>query len=56
MIGSSCIADRQGIEAIDYGAQRTPYMSFGDSGAMERRMTDDTSGIGLAIARRPFQP
>ena len=34
-IGSSCIAERRGIEVIDEGAARTEFMRFGDSVRME---------------------
>lgn len=30
-VGSSCIAERRGIEVIDEGAARTPFMAFGDT-------------------------
>jgi fumarylacetoacetate (FAA) hydrolase len=34
-IGSSCIAERRGIELLDTGAACTPYMCFGDRVRME---------------------
>ena len=34
-IGSSCIAERRGIETIDEGAARTEFMRFGDTVRME---------------------
>jgi len=34
-IGSSCIAERRGIEVIDEGAARTEFMRFGDRVKME---------------------
>ena len=34
-IGSSCIAERRGIEVIDEGAARTEFMKFGDTVRME---------------------
>lgn len=34
-IGSSCIAERRGIETVDLGAPRTEYMAFGDRVRME---------------------
>jgi len=34
-IGSSCLAERRGIEMLDTGAPQTPYMSFGDHVRME---------------------
>lgn len=36
-IGSSCIAERRGIELLDHGAPITPYMAFGDRVRMECR-------------------
>ena len=30
IVGSSCIAERRGIEIVDTGAARTDYMRFGD--------------------------
>lgn len=37
-IGSSCIAERRGIEIVDEGKARTPYMRFGERVAMECRL------------------
>lgn len=34
-VGSSCIAERRGIEMLDTGAAQTPFMSFGDRVKME---------------------
>jgi fumarylacetoacetate (FAA) hydrolase len=34
-IGSSCIAERRGIEVIDLGAPKTDFMRFGDTVRME---------------------
>jgi fumarylacetoacetate (FAA) hydrolase len=39
-IGSSCIAERRGIEMLDEGAPRTAYMRFGDTIRMEARLPD----------------
>ncbi|KQS04697.1 fumarylacetoacetate hydrolase [Sphingomonas sp. Leaf357] len=36
-VGSSCIAERRGIELLDEGAARTPFMRFGDRVRMEAR-------------------
>lgn len=36
-IGSSCLAERRGIEMLDTGAPQTPYMAFGDHVRMECR-------------------
>lgn len=37
-IGSSCIAERRGIEIVDTGAAKTDYMRFGDRVRMEARL------------------
>lgn len=34
-VGSSCIAERRGIEMLDHGVPRTSYMKFGDTIRME---------------------
>ncbi len=39
-IGSSCIAERRGIEMLDEGTARTGYMHFGDTVRMEARLPD----------------
>ena len=39
-IGSSCIAERRGIEVIDEGAARTAFMRFGDTVRMEAVAAD----------------
>jgi fumarylacetoacetate (FAA) hydrolase len=36
-VGSSCIAERHGIEMLDFGERRTPFMKFGDTVRMEAR-------------------
>lgn len=45
-IGSSCIAERRGIEILDEGAAKTDYMAFGDTVAMEVRLPDGTPVFG----------
>lgn len=37
-IGSSCIAERRGIEMLDEGQARTSFMRFGDTVRMEARL------------------
>ncbi|HEX8415445.1 MAG TPA: fumarylacetoacetate hydrolase family protein [Sphingomicrobium sp.] len=37
IVGSSCIAERRGMEMVDEGAARTPFMQFGDHVRMEAR-------------------
>jgi fumarylacetoacetate (FAA) hydrolase len=50
-IGSSCIAERRGIEMLDEGAPRTHYMHFGDSVRMEARGANGAPLFG-EIAQR----
>jgi fumarylacetoacetate (FAA) hydrolase len=50
-VGSSCIAERRGIEMLDEGAPRTAFMHFGDTVRMEARMLDGTALFG-AIDQR----
>lgn len=39
-VGSSCIAERRGIEIIDLGGAKTPFMRYGDTVRMEARRKD----------------
>ena len=50
-IGSSCLAERRGIEILDHGAPQTPYMAFGDRVRMECRARDGSPLFG-AIDQR----
>ncbi|MCB1686929.1 MAG: fumarylacetoacetate hydrolase family protein [Halioglobus sp.] len=50
-IGSSCIAERRGIEIVDDGAPKTGFMRFGDRVRMEAYGKDGTSAFG-AIDQR----
>ena len=50
-VGSSCIAERRGIEIVDHGAPRTAFMRFGDRVRMEARTPDGRSPFG-AIDQR----
>ena len=50
-IGSSCIAERRGIEIVDEGTPITGFMHFGDRVRMEARGKDGTSVFG-AIDQR----
>ena len=45
-IGSSCIAERRGIEVVDEGKARTQYMRFGDTVRMEARRADGRALFG----------
>jgi fumarylacetoacetate (FAA) hydrolase len=40
-VGSSCIAERRGIEILDLGAAKTRFMRNGDTVRMEARRRDD---------------
>jgi fumarylacetoacetate (FAA) hydrolase len=50
-VGSSCIAERRGIEIVDFGEPRTPYMQFGDTVRMEARLPDGTPVFGVIDQR-----
>lgn len=50
-VGSSCIAERRGIEMADLGAPKTPFMVPGDTVRMEARTLADTPLFG-AIAQK----
>ena len=45
-IGSSCIAERRGIELVDEGTARTGYMRFGDTVRMQARDADGNVPFG----------
>jgi fumarylacetoacetate (FAA) hydrolase len=47
-VGSSCIAERRGIEIVDTGSARTPFMHFYDGVRMET-FTDDGRTLFGAI-------
>lgn len=46
-IGSSCIAERRGIEVIDLGEARTEFMKFGDTVRMEAVDADGHAPFGV---------
>ena len=50
-VGSSCIAERRGIEIIDDGAPKTHFMRFGDRVRMEARLPNGAPLFG-AIDQR----
>lgn len=50
-VGSSCIAERRGIEIVDEGAPRTEFMRLGDKVRMEARTFDAKVPFG-AIEQR----
>lgn len=51
VVGSSCIAERRGIELFDEGAAKTSFMAFGDTVKMEARAAGDRPLFG-AIEQR----
>ena len=55
-IGSSCISERRGIEIVDDGQAKTPYMSFGDTVFMEARTVDGNVLFGAIDQRVRKQP
>ncbi|KPF87943.1 fumarylacetoacetate hydrolase [Novosphingobium sp. AAP83] len=46
-VGSSCIAERRGIEMVDTGAIITDFMKYGDTVRMEARTSDGRSPFGV---------
>ena len=53
-VGSSCIAEKRGIEIVEQGEPKTPFMRFGDRVFMEARMPDGGLLFG-AIDQRVVQ-
>ncbi len=45
-VGSSCIAERRGIEMMDEGEPKTGFMRFGDTVRMEAELPDGTPLFG----------
>lgn len=45
--GSSCIAERRGIEIVDEGAAKTEFMRFGDRVSMQGTMKDGRAPFGV---------
>lgn len=45
-VGSSCIAERRGIELVDLGEPKTGFMQFGDTVRMEAALPDGTPLFG----------
>ncbi len=46
-VGSSCIAERRGIEIVDEGVPKTDFMKFGDTVRMEAVTPSGSSPFGL---------
>lgn len=54
-VGSSCIAERRGIEIVDTGAPITDFMKYGDTVRMEARTADGGTPFG-AIDQQVVRP
>jgi len=54
-IGSSCIAERRGIEIVDTGAPVTDFMQYGDTVRMEGKMADGRAPFGV-IEQKVVRP
>lgn len=50
-VGSSCIAERRGIEIVDTGEPRTGFMRFGDTVRMQGTAADGSAPFGAIEAR-----
>jgi fumarylacetoacetate (FAA) hydrolase len=50
-VGSSCIAERRGIEIVDEGAARTEFMRFGDTVRMAAHLPDGSEPFGVLEQR-----
>ena len=50
-IGSSCIAERRGIETVDTGAPKTEFMKYGDTVRMEAHLPDGRAPFGVLEQR-----
>lgn len=50
-VGSSCIAERRGIELLDEGAPKTAFMTFGDTVRMEAVAADGRAPFGYMEQR-----
>lgn len=49
--GSSCIAERRGIEIVDDGAPKTEFMKFGDTVRMQGTLADGRAPFGVIETR-----
>jgi len=54
-IGSSCIAERRGIEIIDEGGAKTEFMKYGDTVRMQGVLADGRAPFG-AIEQKVVKP
>jgi fumarylacetoacetate (FAA) hydrolase len=51
IVGSSCIAERRGIEKLDHAASQTPFLSFGDRVQMAARDKNGGTPFGIMDQR-----
>ena len=54
-VGSSCIAERRGIEIVDNGEPRTQFMRYGDTVRMEAKLPDSRAPFGV-LEQRVVKP
>ncbi len=54
-VGSSCIAERRGIEIVDNGKPSTDFMRYGDTVRMEAQRADGTAPFGV-IKQKVVKP
>ena len=54
-VGSSCIAERRGIEIVDHGQPRTKFMRYGDTVRMEAHLPDGRAPFGT-LAQKVVKP
>lgn len=54
-VGSSCIAERRGIEVVDQGEPKTAFMKYGDTVRMEAHTADGRKPFG-AIDQKVVRP
>jgi fumarylacetoacetate (FAA) hydrolase len=54
-VGSSCIAERRGIEMVDTGVTTTEFMAYGDTVRMQAHTADGRSPFGV-IEQRVVRP
>ena len=50
-IGSSCIAERRGIEILDHGEATTGFMRYGDTVRMEAHLPDGRAPFGALLQK-----
>jgi fumarylacetoacetate (FAA) hydrolase len=54
-VGSSCIAERRGIEIVDHDTARTGFMRYGDTVRMEAHLPDGRAPFGV-LEQRVVKP